>query len=90
MKVRASKKIYDAMSFTNDKDKIEEFAGKGSVVKTRIDGVGFTAVHDYAVDTLRDRVWFTPGTRILRDQNGDTFWINNDAYIALFGKKVRK
>ena len=90
MKVRANKKIYEVLPFTDNKKKIEEFAGKRSIVKTRIDGVGFAANHDYAVDTLRDRVWFTPGTRILRDQNGDTFWINNDAYIALFGKKVRK
>ena len=90
MKTKANKKIYDVLEFTNNKQKIEEFAGKGSVVRTRINGVGFTAKHEYAVDTLRDRVWFTPGTRILRDQNGDTFQINNDAYIELFGKKVGK
>ena len=53
-------------------------------------GVGFTADYEYEVETTHERVCFYPGTRILRDQNGDTFWINNDAYIALFGKKGKK
>lgn len=90
MRVKANNKIYDVLEYTNNKKEIEDFMGEDTVVQTRMRGVGFTADHDYVVDTLRDRVWFTPGTRILRDQNGDTFWINNDAYITLFGKKVRK
>ena len=90
MKVKANRKTYDVLEYTNNKKEIEDFMGEDTVVQTRMKGVGFTASHDYAVDTIRDRVWFTPGTRILRDQNGDTFWINNDAYIELFGKKVGK
>lgn len=76
--------------YTNNKKEIEDFIGEDTVVQTRMRGVGFTADHDYAVDTTRDRVWFTPGTRILKDKNGDTFWINDDAYNALFGKKGKK
>ena len=36
MKVKANKKIYDVLEFTNNRDEIENFAGKGSIVKTRI------------------------------------------------------
>ena len=90
MRVKANNKIYDVLEYTNNKKEIEDFMGKDTVVQTRMKGIGFAADYEYAVDTLRDRIWFTPNTRILRDQNGDTFWINNDAYIALFGKKVMK
>ena len=34
MKVKANKKIYDVLEFTNNRDEIENFAGKGSIVKT--------------------------------------------------------
>ena len=90
MRVKANNKIYDFLEYTNNKKKIEDFMGEDTVVQTRIKGIGFTAEYNYVVDTTHERVCFYPGTRILRDQNGDTFWINNDAYIALFGKKGKK
>ena len=90
MRVKANNKIYDVLEYTNNKKEIEDFMGEDTVVQTRLRGVGFTTHHDYVVDTTHERVCFYPGTRILRDQNGDTFWINNDAYIALFGKKGKK
>lgn len=90
MRVKANNKIYDVLEYTNNKKEIEDFMGKDTVVQTRIKGIGFTADYKYGVETTHERVWLSPDTRILRDQNGDTFWINNDAYIALFGKKDRK
>ena len=54
MKVKANKKIYDVLEFTNNRDEIENFAGKGSIVKTRINGVGFLAQHEYAIDGARE------------------------------------
>ena len=87
MKIKVNKKTYDVLEFTNNKKEIENFMGEDAIIQTRMRGVGFTAEYDYSVDTLRDRVWLTPGVRILKDQNGDTFWINDDAYNALFGKK---
>ena len=62
MRVKANNKIYDVLEYTNNKKEIEDFMGEDTVVQTRMRGVGFTADHDYAVDTLRDRVWLTPGT----------------------------
>ena len=90
MRVKANNKIYDVLEYTNNKKKIEDFMGEDTVVQTRMRGVGFTADYEYGVETTHERVWLSPDARILRDQNGDTFWINNDAYIALFGKKVMK
>ena len=90
MRVKANNKIYDVLEYTNNKKEIEDFMGKDTVVQTRMKGIGFTANYEYGVDTTHERVWLSPDTRILRDQNGDTFWINNDAYIALFGKKGKK
>ena len=59
MKTKANKKIYDVLEFTNNKQKIEEFAGKGSVVRTRINGVGFTAKHEYAINGAQDSFWLS-------------------------------
>ena len=54
MRVKANNKIYDVLEYTNNKKEIEDFMGEDTVVQTRMRGVGFTADHDYAVDTTRD------------------------------------
>ena len=65
MRVKANHRLYDVLEFSNDKEVIEEFAGKGVICKTRIDGVGFAAHYEYAIQTNNDTFWFSPGVIIL-------------------------
>ena len=90
MKVKANNKIYDAMGFTNDKDKIEEFAGKGSVVRTRIDGVGFTAKHEYAINGAQDSFWLSQDAIAIKNSRNEVFWMPVTTYNEIFGKKWNK
>ncbi len=87
MKVRANKKIYEVLPFTDNKKKIEEFAGKRSIVKTRIDGVGFAANHEYAIKGAIDTFWLTPDTIAIKNSKNEIYYIPRNTFNEIFGKE---
>lgn len=90
MKVKANKKIYDVLEFTNNRDEIENFAGKSSIVKTRINGAGFLAQHEYAIDCAREAFWITPETVVIKNSQEQIFCMPKATFNEIFGKKGKK
>ena len=86
MRVKSNNKIYDVLEFTNDKEVIEKFAGEGSICRTRINGVGFTSQHEYAVLTKSDSFWFSPDTVMLKNSKGEIFWMTMESFKEFFGR----
>ena len=87
MKTKANKKNYDVLEFTNNKQKIEEFAGKGSVVRTRINGVGFTAKHEYAINGAQDSFWLSQDAIAIKNSKNEVFWMPVTTFNEIFGKE---
>ena len=87
MKTKANKKIYDVLEFTNNKQKIEEFAGKASVVRTRINGVGFTAKHEYAINGAQDSFWLSQDAIAIKNSKNEVFWMPVTTFNEIFGKE---
>ena len=87
MKTKANKKIYDVLEFTNNKQKIEECAGKGSVVRTRINGVGFTAKHEYAINGAQDSFWLSQDAIAIKNSKNEVFWMPVTTFNEIFGKE---
>ena len=87
MKTKANKKIYDVLEFTNNKQKIEEFAGKGSVVRTRINRVGFTAKHEYAINGAQDSFWLSQDAIAIKNSKNEVFWMPVTTFNEIFGKE---
>ena len=75
------------MEFTDDKKKIEKFAGNNSIAKTRIEGIGFTATHEYAIDGARDIFWLTPDTIAIKNSKNEIYYIPRNTFNEIFGKE---
>ena len=90
MKVKANRKIYDVLEYTNNKKKIEDFMGEDTVVQTRMRGVGFTAKHEYAINGAQDSFWLSQDAIAIKNSRNEVFWMPVTTYNEIFGKKGNK
>lgn len=88
MKVKSNHKAYEALKYTNDSQIIEEFAGKGSIIQTRLNGIGFAARHEYAINGTYNQFWITPDVVAIKNNDGEVFYLPDITFNEIF-KEVK-
>lgn len=86
LKIKANRYTYTALHFTEDitADKINKFAGKDCVCRTRINGIGFNTKAYHAINQDGAETWFTPGMIMLKRSDGKLIIIEERAFNVLF------